>query len=81
MLLSFADNPFYPVIVPGLKLILLFQPYHSDLGDILGLYALEQAASGGKSKLTSSGQIYNEIAELRPDLIHHLHKPDWVFDR
>ncbi|KAI5793691.1 hypothetical protein DFH27DRAFT_485036 [Peziza echinospora] len=57
------------------------QPFHTDLGEIIGLYALEQAAHGGKSKLASMGKVYNELAAHRPDYIHTLHRPDWIFDR
>ncbi|KAF8435248.1 hypothetical protein BGX38DRAFT_1100479 [Terfezia claveryi] len=57
------------------------QPFHTDLGEIIGLYTLEQAARGGRSKLASTGKVYNELAALRPDHVYTLQKPDWVFDR
>ncbi|KAF8443469.1 hypothetical protein BDZ91DRAFT_174561 [Kalaharituber pfeilii] len=57
------------------------QPFHTDLGEILGLYALDQATRGGRSKLASTGKVYNELAALRPDHIDILQRPDWVFDR
>ncbi|KAG0127738.1 hypothetical protein HOY82DRAFT_62812 [Tuber indicum] len=56
------------------------QPYHTDIGDILALYTLGQAYKGGRSKLASTGAIYNELAETRPDHIDTLRSPEWVFD-
>lgn len=56
------------------------QPFHTDLCDVLSLYALGVAAYGGESFLASSAMIYNEIASLRPDVIHVLAKDDWPFD-
>lgn len=56
------------------------QPFHTDLCDVLSLYALGVAAYGGESFLASSAKIYNEIARLRPDVIHVLAKDDWPFD-
>lgn len=55
------------------------QPFHTDTGDILALYALETAPKGGRSKLASSAQIYNDLAALRPDHVHTLSSP-WPFD-
>ncbi|PUU83499.1 hypothetical protein B9Z19DRAFT_1141624 [Tuber borchii] len=56
------------------------QPYHTDIGDILALYTLGQAYTGGRSKLASTGAIYNELAETRPDHIDTLQSPEWIFD-
>ncbi|CUS12320.1 unnamed protein product [Tuber aestivum] len=56
------------------------QPYHTDIGDILALYTLGQAYKGGRSKLASTGAIYNELAETRPDHIDTLRSPEWIFD-
>ncbi|KAK3954269.1 hypothetical protein QBC32DRAFT_232702 [Pseudoneurospora amorphoporcata] len=56
------------------------QPFHTDLCDVLSLYALGVAAYGGESLLASSAMIYNEIARLRPDVIHVLARDDWPFD-
>lgn len=58
---------------------LILQPFHSDLGDILGLYALEVSATGGVSNVASTAQVYNEIAATRPDIIHILSSL-WVID-
>ncbi|OCL15203.1 Clavaminate synthase-like protein [Glonium stellatum] len=55
------------------------QPFHSDLGDILGLYALEVSETGGTSHVASTAQVYNEIAATRPDIIHTLSSL-WVID-
>jgi hypothetical protein len=56
------------------------KPFHTDLCDILSLYALNTAAYGGESFLASSAKIYNELASTRPDIIEVLAKEDWVFD-
>lgn len=56
------------------------QPYHTDIGDILALYTLGQAYKGGRSKLASTGAIYNELAETRPDHIDTLQSGEWIFD-
>ena len=58
----------------------LTQPFHTDLCDVLGMYALGVAASGGESSLASTAKIYNELARNRPDIIELLAKDDWVFD-
>ncbi len=36
---------------------------------------------GGQFQIASSGQIYNQIAATRPDVIHTLAADEWVFDR
>ncbi|KAF7967852.1 hypothetical protein HWV62_32900 [Athelia sp. TMB] len=55
------------------------QVFHTDAGDIISLFALEVAAEGGVSKISSSWRVYNHIAEHRPDLIETLSQP-WPFD-
>ncbi|KAK2028632.1 TfdA family taurine catabolism dioxygenase TauD [Colletotrichum zoysiae] len=55
------------------------QVFHTDVGDIVSLFALSTAAEGGKSKLASIARVYNEIASRRPDLIHTLTE-DWHFE-
>ena len=45
------------------------------------MYVQEQAAEGGESYLASSARIYNEIAVTRPDVIHTLADPSWIFDK
>ncbi|PMD25538.1 Clavaminate synthase-like protein, partial [Hyaloscypha hepaticicola] len=57
------------------------QPFHTDTGDILGLYSMGEAMVGGECRLASSATIYNDIAKTRPDIIHLLSSPSWVFDR
>ncbi|KAF2011643.1 Clavaminate synthase-like protein [Aaosphaeria arxii CBS 175.79] len=51
------------------------QVFHTDAGDIIALFCLEEAAEGGQSKLSSSWNVYNEIARTRPDLIRTLAEP------
>lgn len=55
------------------------QVFHTDIGDIIALFALGEAASGGHSYLSSSWRVYNELASTRPDLIRTLAEP-WAFD-
>ena len=55
------------------------QVFHTDTGDIVSLFALSQAAEGGKSRLASTWKVYNELAASRPDLIETLSQ-DWPFD-
>lgn len=57
------------------------QPFHTDIGDIIGLYSLGEAECGGESQLAPSSTVYNEIAKTRPDIIRLLSSPSWVFDR
>ncbi|KAK0744844.1 hypothetical protein B0T21DRAFT_447950 [Apiosordaria backusii] len=66
--------------MPNSPYVARAQPFHTDLCDILSLYALNTAAYGGESFLASSAQIYNELASTRPDIIHTLIKDDWIFD-
>ncbi|KAF9741551.1 hypothetical protein PMIN06_011208 [Paraphaeosphaeria minitans] len=53
------------------------QVFHTDSGDVIALFCLEEAADGGHSKLSSSWRVYNELAATRPDLIRTLAEP-WV---
>ncbi|KAF8853561.1 Clavaminate synthase-like protein [Acephala macrosclerotiorum] len=54
------------------------QPYHNDITpDILALYCLNSAISGGKSCIASSWTVYNELAETRPDIIRTLAEDSW----
>ncbi|KZP03183.1 Clavaminate synthase-like protein [Athelia psychrophila] len=55
------------------------QVFHTDAGDIISLLALETAAEGGVSKISSSWRVYNHLAEHRPDLIATLSQP-WPYD-
>lgn len=57
------------------------QVFHTDLGtDVVSLFALEVAAEGGTSRISSSWRVYNELAEKRPDLIRILAE-HWPVDR
>lgn len=55
------------------------QPFHTDWGDVVGLYCLSTAAEGGTSRLASISTIYNELAQKRPDIIQVL-AGNWAFD-
>lgn len=55
------------------------QVFHTDIGDIIALFALGEAAEGGQSYLSSSWKVYNELAATRPDLIQTLSEP-WAAD-
>ncbi|KAL4940287.1 hypothetical protein BDV06DRAFT_196974 [Aspergillus oleicola] len=56
------------------------QVFHTDAGDIITLFALEEAAKGGQSYLSRSWHVYNELARTRPDLIRTLAEP-WVTEQ
>lgn len=56
------------------------QVFHTDVGDLIALMALQSAAEGGTSRISSGGRVYNEIAATRPDLIKVLSEP-WTLDR
>ncbi|CCC09604.1 hypothetical protein SMACR_03635 [Sordaria macrospora] len=55
------------------------QVFHTDVGDIIALFCLGEAAEGGQSFLSSSWKVYNELAATRPDLIRTLSEP-WMAD-
>ena len=55
------------------------QVFHTDAGDVIALFALGEAEEGGQSYLSSSWQVYNELAATRPDLIQTLAQP-WAAD-
>ncbi len=46
--------------------------FHMDPVDVVGLFCLQAAKSGGQSRIVSSMQIYNTIAAERPDLLENL---------
>ncbi|KAL4957575.1 hypothetical protein BDW69DRAFT_19004 [Aspergillus filifer] len=56
------------------------QVFHTDAGDIITLFAIEEAAKGGQSYLSSSWHVYEELARSRPDLIRTLAEP-WVTEQ
>ena len=43
--------------------------FHTDVADIVSLFALSEPVTGGESQIVSSWKIYNELAKTRPDLI------------
>lgn len=51
------------------------QDFHTDGADIIGLLCLHRAARGGESRIVSTGALYNEILDRRPDLLEVLHRP------
>ncbi|KNG82319.1 hypothetical protein ANOM_009020, partial [Aspergillus nomiae NRRL 13137] len=55
-------------------------PFHTDVGDIVSLFALGESAEGGESLLASSWRVYNELARTRPDIIQVL-ASDWPIPR
>lgn len=56
------------------------QVFHTDVGDLIALMALQTAAEGGTSRISSGGRVYNELASTRPDIIRTLSEP-WPLDR
>lgn len=56
------------------------QVFHTDVGDLIALMALQTAAEGGVSRISSGARVYNDIAATRPDLIATLAEP-WPLDR
>jgi hypothetical protein len=49
--------------------------FHCDSCDVVGLFVLRTAKSGGLSKIASSVAVRNEIARTRPDLLEVLYQP------
>jgi hypothetical protein len=45
------------------------QDFHTDGADIIGLFCLKAAKSGGISRIVSSVSIFNRMLEERPDLV------------
>ncbi|KAK0718698.1 hypothetical protein B0T21DRAFT_338425 [Apiosordaria backusii] len=52
--------------------------FHTDLSDILALHTLGGSDTGGETMIASACQIYNEMAESRPDLLEELAQ-NWAF--
>lgn len=50
---------------------------HTDSCDVVGLFVLRTAKSGGASKLASSVAVHNEMLRLRPDLLEVMYQPFW----
>lgn len=51
--------------------------FHTDVGDMVSLFALSEPVGGGESLIASRWRMYNELARNRPDLIHVLAE-DWL---
>lgn len=57
------------------------QPFHADLFcDVLALYFLDTAKTGGETSLASAWAVYNDLAANRPHVIHTLAENDWIHD-
>ena len=54
--------------------------FHTDVGDVVSLFALGEPASGGESQIASGWKVYNELAQSRPDLVHTL-ADNWLIPR
>jgi hypothetical protein len=51
------------------------QDFHTDGADIIGLFCLKTARSGGVSRIVSSPAIFNRMLRERPDLVPVLFEP------
>ena len=49
-----------------------FTPLHVDLGDVVGLLCIRQAAGGAPTTLASSGTVYNAFVRDHPELLPQL---------
>jgi hypothetical protein len=49
--------------------------YHTDSCDVVALFVLRTAKSGGRSMIASSVALHNEIQRTRPDLLEVLYEP------
>jgi len=49
--------------------------FHTDRTDVVGLLCIDQAVTGGLSKIASTVAIHNEILRRRPDLLELLYRP------
>jgi hypothetical protein len=49
--------------------------YHTDSSDVVGLYCLRPAMTGGTSTIVSSVTVHDEMVRRRPDLAALLHEP------
>ncbi|KAI1214382.1 Clavaminate synthase-like protein [Annulohypoxylon truncatum] len=53
--------------------------FHTDNCEILALYALDVATTGGQTFVSSSYQLFNELAQSRPEVLQTL-SDYWVLD-
>src|SRR4051794_29361755 len=51
--------------------------FHTDRCDVVGLFCIRQASSGGVSKLCSSPAVHNAMLARRPELCAALYQPLW----
>ena len=58
----------------------LVQPFHTDNGDIISLFALSKSKSGGSFYLADSTAVYNDLAASQPELAQTLCR-DWTMVR
>ncbi len=49
--------------------------FHTDRADIVGLFCLGQAKSGGQTRVASSVTVHNQMIRQRPDLAELLYAP------
>lgn len=69
-----------PLLCRDLKLI-LHKTFHTDtFCDILALQTRNNAVSGGKTLLSSTWTVYNELMKSHPHLRELLAQPIWSFD-
>lgn len=45
----------------------------------MGLYCLDTAVKGGGTRLASSWNVYNQLAAIRPEVLHALAET-WTLD-
>ena len=50
-------------------------PFHCDAADVVGLFCVNKAKSGGQSRIASSVGVFNELLKERPDLAPLLFEP------
>lgn len=55
-------------------------PLHTDVGDVVAMYALETTDTGGYGTFASVESIYNVLARDDPELLATLFKDDWPMD-
>ena len=56
------------------------QPFHTDNGDVVSLYALSTSHTGGSFYLANASKVYQEVVDLDPRLAKCL-RDDWVMVR
>ena len=59
------------------RLTSVSKPFHNDHCDVLALYVMETASSGGSAYWASGSQVYNEITATQPHLITVLAENSW----